>query len=286
MLESVNLQAMPAQALMQQGAELLRPLVRLMLANGVTYPQLAHVLKDVFIDEARRELLTQGRKDTDSALTLLTGVHRKEIKQRGQALQPSLPDLSLASQVFTRWLTDPQYRDLSGAPLALQRTGEAPSFDTLARPISKDLHPRTILDELLRLGLVQQQDELLTLNGSAFVPQSGFAERLSMLVANVADHLGAGAHNLMQPTAPMLEQAVFADHLHPASVELLLQRARDLWQQDFQSMVDEATRLCASDEPRGGRQRVRYGVYFFTQPMNDSADAGWAPAATEGKESA
>ena len=97
----------------------------------------------------------------------------------------------------------------------------------------------------------------------AFVPQSGFAERLSMLVANVADHLGAGAHNLMQPTAPMLEQAVFADHLHPASVELLLQRARDLWQQDFQSMVDEATRLCASDES-ARRQAAGAAAYFYS----------------------
>lgn len=286
MLDSVDIHNLPSQALLQQGAEILRPLVRLLLGNGVTYPQLAHVLKDVFIDEARQALADEGRKETDSALTLLTGVHRKEIKSRSQGEQTSQPDLSLASQVFTRWLTDPQYRDPSGAPLTLARTGDAPSFEALARSVSKDLHPRTILDELLRLELVIQQEELLLLQSTAFVPQTGFSDRLSMLVANVADHLAAGAHNLMQPATPLLERSVFADRLHQTSVEQLQQLAHKLWQQDFQSMVDEAAHLCAIDEPRGGEQRIRYGVYFFTEPMNNRADAGLAPAAMEGKEPA
>lgn len=286
MLDSVEPEAMPTQALLRQSMDMLRPLVRLLLANGITYPQLAYWLKDVFIDEARRELLAAGRKDTDSALTLLTGVHRKEIKQRSQASEAKLPDLSLASQVFTRWLTDPLYRGSDGKALSLPRSGDAPSFEALARSVSKDLHPRTILDELLRLGLVEQQGELFCLGSAAFVPQTGFADRLSMLSANVADHLAAGARNLMQPQAPLLEQSVFADHLHQASVEQLLLLARNLWQHDFQVMVDEASRLCAIDEPRDGRQRVRYGVYFFSEPMNDNAGPGQPDTAIEGKESA
>ena len=83
MLESVNLQAMPAQALMQQGAELLRPLVRLMLANGVTHPQLAHVLKRCVYRRSATRVADAGTQGYGSALTLLTGASY-EIKQRGQ----------------------------------------------------------------------------------------------------------------------------------------------------------------------------------------------------------
>ena len=105
-----------------------------------------------------------------------------------------------------------------------------------------------------------------------------------MLVANVSDHLSAGAHNLMQQNPPLLEQSVFADQLHQASVEQLQQLARQLWQQDFKTMVDEASRLCAIDEVRGGRQRVRFGVYFYAEPMNNAAEPALADAANNSKE--
>lgn len=284
MLDQVHSLDTPNIALLQQGAEMLRPLVRLLIANGGTYPQLARQLKDIFIDEARQALLESGRKDTDSALTLLTGVHRKEIRNRVSRSGEVVPDLSLASQVYTRWLTDPAYCDAEGKPLELARSGDTPSFESLARAVSKDLHPRTLLDELIRLGLVNVDQDRLLLNGEAFVPQAGFAEKLSMLVANVSDHLATGAHNLMSESPPLLEQSVFADQLHQASVAQLQQLARQLWQQDFKTMVDEASRLCAIDEPRGGQQRVRFGVYFYAEPMNNGAEQVQADAA-DNKES-
>lgn len=285
MLDQVKVLDTPTTALLQQGTEILRPLIRLLIANGGTYPQLTSQLKDMFIDEARQALLASGRKDTDSALTLLTGVHRKEIRNRVSRSVEVAPDLSLASQVYTRWLTDPAYCDAENKPLVLPRSGAAPSFESLARAVSRDLHPRTLLDELMRLGLVSQEEEGLFLNGDAFVPQAGFAEKLSMLVANVSDHLATGAHNLMAENPPLLEQSVFADQLHQASVAQLQQLARQLWQQDFKTMVDEASRLCAIDEPRGGQQRVRYGVYFYAEPMNNGAEQAQADAANNSKES-
>lgn len=284
MLDQVDSPVSPNEALLQQGAAMFRPLVRLLIANGGTYPQLISILKDLFIEEARAALHANGRKDTDSALTLLTGVHRKEIRNRIVQGPAGVPDLSLASQVYTRWLTDAGYHDSSGKPLPLARTGDAPSFESLARAVSRDLHPRTLLDELERLGLVKLEQERVWLNGDAFVPQAGFADKLSMLVANVSDHLSAGAHNLMQQNPPLLEQSVFADQLHQASVEQLQQLARQLWQQDFKTMVDEASRLCAIDEVRGGRQRVRFGVYFYAEPMNNAAEPALADAANNSKE--
>ena len=286
MLDSVHSAHSPAQALLQHSAQMLRPLVRLLLANGVTWRQLTHVLKDLYLEEARRALLADGRRDTDSALTLLTGVHRKEIRQRSQTQAQPLPDLSLASQVFTRWLADPQFRAADGSPSPLPRNGDSVSFESLARSVSRDIHPRTILDELLRLGLVSQQaDERLLPSADAFVPRSGLAERLCMLAANVGDHLAAGAHNLQHPDSPLLEQGIFADRLHQASVDQLQQRARQIWQHHFAALVAEAAALCEIDEPRGGQQRIRFGVYFYSESMDNPAEPAGAPAAHHGKES-
>ena len=54
----------------------LQPLVRLLLRNGVTYTVFAAALKRVFLDAARQELAGRGMAQTDSALSLLSGVHR------------------------------------------------------------------------------------------------------------------------------------------------------------------------------------------------------------------
>ena len=39
------------------------------------------------------------------------------------------------------------------APRALPRVGPAPSFESLAQEVTRDVHPRALLEELLRLKL-------------------------------------------------------------------------------------------------------------------------------------
>ena len=65
---------------LEQVLHVLRPLVRLLIQRGVGYGALAAALKRVFLDEARRELQRQGRPETDSALSLLSGLHRHNVR--------------------------------------------------------------------------------------------------------------------------------------------------------------------------------------------------------------
>lgn len=59
----------------------MRPLVRLMLRKGVTYTMFADLLKEVFVDVAHREFRLDGTVPTDSRVSLLTGVHRKDVRR-------------------------------------------------------------------------------------------------------------------------------------------------------------------------------------------------------------
>ena len=68
---------------------LLRPLVRLLIKRGVTFPALADVLRSLYVEVAAHELLTEPRARTDSRISLLTGVHRKEIRRwRSETHEP------------------------------------------------------------------------------------------------------------------------------------------------------------------------------------------------------
>src|SRR4030095_9904592 len=60
---------------------LLRPLVRLLIARGIPFPVAAGVLRQPFVAVAGNEVPVPGKAQTDSRITLLTGVHRKDVKR-------------------------------------------------------------------------------------------------------------------------------------------------------------------------------------------------------------
>ncbi len=244
------------------------PVVRWLLRSGVQYGAFATALKSVFVDVASDELHRSGNKTTDSALSVLSGVHRKDVRAIGGAhAEPALKSISLASQVFTRWLTAARYRDTTGNPRVLPRLGEGRSFETLAREVSTDVHPRTVLDELERLGLVRVHDETVEPNASSFVPASDHGELAGLLAANAGDHLAAAVHNLTTTQPRFLEQSVFADGLSEQSVKELHDIARSLWSQAFERMVAEATARCQGDEQAASQFRMRFGSYYYDEPM-------------------
>jgi Family of unknown function (DUF6502) len=272
-----------ARIALRAALAMLVPLARWLVRNGVHYASFAPALKSVFVEAARREISESGGKLTDSALSVLSGVHRRDIRAMGQQVpadtQPKTP--SAASQVFTRWLTDKQLRDADDRPMPMPiaRSGEAVSFDALARQVSSDVHPRTLLAEMQRLGLVAIDGDLVRLQAQAFVPQQGFEEMAELFSANVGDHLAAAAHNLSGAPAKFLEQSIFGSGLSPQSTERLGTVARRLWKNAFQQMADEASQRLERDTKDGQTSmRMRFGVYYFAEPQ--AADAPKrAPAA-------
>lgn len=265
-----------ARLALQQAAPLMAPIVSWLLRSGVPYPVFADRLKSVFVDAARSELEHAGIRPTHSAISVLSGVHRKDVRSLEDAPR-SVEDsasgsVPLASQVFTRWVTHPGYRGRDGQPRRLPRSGSGASFDTLARELSSDVHPRTVLDELIRLGLVGLEGDEVVLRRTSFVPTRRLEELTALFAANAADHLAAAVHNLTRDGARYLEQSVFANGLSTDSAERLHRIARDAWAVAFERMVDEAQRSVDADADAGVDGRVRFGVYFYSEP-------GPAPAA-------
>ncbi|WP_394787546.1 DUF6502 family protein [Rhodoferax sp.] len=258
----------PGQPVLEQVLAMLQPLVVWLLRSGVVYTDLTAALKPVFLEAARAELTRIGGKQTDSALSLLSGVHRKDVRaaartERAVDVRAQLGKPTPASQVMTRWLA-------SDLPDALPFSGAEASFEALARAVSKDIHPRSVLLELLRLGVVEEHDggEQVRLCRQAFVPNPSLEEARRLLAGSVADHIEAGVHNLSAADGKtFLEQSVFADGLSAESARQLEQLANSLWRDVLAAMVKAAVPLCEQDEPAGGDQRIRLGMFCLTAPM-------------------
>jgi hypothetical protein len=258
------------------GLRLLAPLVELMLCEGVTYPRFANALKKTFLESGTKLLQESSAKVNDSSLSTLTGVHRKDVREWRQVGQPrpQAKTFNAVTEVFTRWASDPDYCDEQGRPRVLNRAGGVGSFEALAACVSRDVHPATLLQELVRLGVASRLDDDADGNGDqvslcvdAFVPKEGSVEMLQLFADNASDHLAAAVHNLKSGNAPMLEQSVFADSLRPESIAALNKLCRDIWLNAFHDVVRDATVLSDQDQGQpGATQRMRVGMYFYHGP--------------------
>jgi hypothetical protein len=277
-----------AQLALEQSLVVLQPLVSWLLRNGVHHGALAQALKGVFLTQARAELEQRGSKVTDSALSVLSGVHRKDVRQFSQAAPSAAVHAPTpAAMLFTRWITDAGYRGVAldspgrTVPLPrLPRQGPPPSFEALARDVSNDVHPRTLLEELQRLGFVRLEGEDVLLETDRFINQPGDTNAARTLAVNAADHLAAAVHNLAAPVEErFLEQSVFADGLSEASAAYLAARARELWAQAFEGMVASATARVHLDEAQTETpMRVRFGVYYYHEAVATNPEQAADPS--------
>lgn len=140
---------------------LLRPVVRQLIAQGVTYPAFSQLVKEVYIDVATRHFPLDFKAQTDSRVALITGITRKEIgrlrRSRGTAPLSRRGDTPpLPARVVTRWRGGPPYTNPSGTPYELPyESARTVDFVSLVAELGGDIPPRAVLDELLRRGEVR-----------------------------------------------------------------------------------------------------------------------------------
>ena len=257
-------------------ARLLRPLVRLCIHSGMTFPALAQLLRELFVNVAEHDFALQGKEQTDSRVSLLTGIHRKEVARlrgAGTPVHEAPATLSRTSAIIARWLAAPEYTDRSGAPKPLPRTAgeDAPSFEQLVASVTKDVRPRAVLDEWLDRGLVTiSDDEEIVLVDTAFIPRGDDDRKWYYLGRNLHDHVAAAAANVSSPAPRFLERAVHYDGLSPKLAKRLEARSRELAMAALTAANKDANRAVAKD--KGGDARWNFGIYIYCDGLDAPAD--------------
>ncbi|MGB5709236.1 MAG: DUF6502 family protein [Arenicellales bacterium] len=265
----------PTPALTRAVKQLLRPLVGLLLDNGLTYSWLTKVLKMIYVDVAESEFGLEQKPQTDSRISLLTGVHRKDVRKlRSSDKETFDPPTSIfiGAQLVAIWTTEERFLDTSGKPAPLPRLSsslendDGSSFENLVTLVSKDIRPRAILDEWLRLGAVSMdQDDRVSLEIDAFIPAKGFDEKMFYLGKNVHDHMAAARANVQSTHPPFLERSVYYDQLSDQSVEELAQLSEKAGMLLLKRLNKRALQLQKRDiksEKTG--KRMNFGLYFFS----------------------
>lgn len=278
----------PSGILVTAIRKILRPLVRLMLSQQITYPFLINQLKSLYVEVAESEFNVAGKRQSDSRITMLTGVHRKDVKRlrNEESEQPVIAKTtSLGAQVIAWWMGSPQYCHADGSPKALPLRATAADddgdnsacFEDLVTDVCRqDIRPRVILDEWLRLGIAHQDaQQRVVLNTGAFTPDKGFDEKAFFFGKNIQDHIDAGAQNLMGIKPAHFDRSVYYDKLSSESIEELRELANEIGMQALIRMNSQALTLQQRDATHtkggsAGKYRMNFGIFHYNDRHNQN----------------
>lgn len=257
---------MAQHALISALYRLLRPLVRILLRNGVSVDAFEEVARRVYVDVAEKDFGIKGKKQTTSRIGVLTGLNRKEVarllKEPISEDEPRPLPHNRAERVLTGWLRDEDFLDRKGDPLILPFSG-AKSFSKLAKRYSGDMPARAIADELIRVGVLEESpDGQLQMISRGYVPDAKSDELVGYLGEQGADWLEVFDHNMTHDRSEArFQRQVIYSHIPVGEVEAF-RKLSARWGQRVLEELDRwlAERKSASpeDEPT---VRLGLGIY-------------------------
>lgn len=269
------------QALTTAVERLLRPLVRILLANGVAFEAFVEAAKRVYVEVAMKEFAIPGRKQTTSRVSVLTGLTRKEVQRllRGddESEINTTERYHRAARVVSGWVRDRSFLTDAGEPRVLSLDEESGNFGELVRRYSGDMPARAVLDELVRVGAVQRLDDgrarLLT---RAYVPSTSDVDKIDILGTDVADLIHTVDHNLGRGADnPRFQRKVMYDNLPAGAVEefrkLSAVQAQKLLEQ-FDGWLAKRDRDVNPNVEGTGRTRAGVGIYYFEEDLESDSE--------------
>jgi len=153
------------QALLAAFRVLMGPLVRILLRQGISYAEFSEVAKAVYVEVALKDFKVSGRRATRTRIAVMTGLTRKEVKRVIDEAVKERFELKTSfnrlGRVLVGWHTDADFTGPYGMPLELEyETGNPnePTFSVLVKRHSGDMSPRSILDELVRVGAIRETE--------------------------------------------------------------------------------------------------------------------------------
>lgn len=182
---------------------LMKPIIMLLLRNGVTYKEFALLCKSIFVEAASEDYGIRGRPTNISRISVLTGIDRKEVKRLRDLLQENTTATEAQSsqdritRLLTAWHRDQEFLDDTGKPKPLPVDGDRASFYALIKRFGGDVPKQALMKEMLRVGvIIKNEDGKLEARARFYSPAQSDPQAL-LRAGSVISELGETLfHNL------------------------------------------------------------------------------------------
>ncbi|MDH5378007.1 MAG: DUF6502 family protein, partial [Gammaproteobacteria bacterium] len=184
--------------------------------------------------------------------------------------------INRAVRVVNGWLNDDEFsRENQEEPLSLEIQGEHGSFSALVKRYSGDITAGAVLDELVRVGLVEKQGSKVVLKKEGYLPMEGKQEMIEVFGICTTDLLETIDFNLKTDTEQRFQRALIYHNLPKDLVD------------EFKAFSEEKSNLLLRElnrwlsrrkkriESTAAEEKIRtgIGVYYFETDETHKSDS-------------
>ena len=153
-------------------SQILRPLIPVLLRNGIAYHRFEEIIRKAYVDEAIANAQQNNDHPTISSVSAETGIPRKKIRRLSHS---KLSDdkhpgqkHDLALNLIKAWLNDPRFSFAKGKPRVLLIDSSENSFSSLVNYYAGEIPSGDMLKLLKTLNCVQVDNGLVYLLSNAY----------------------------------------------------------------------------------------------------------------------
>ncbi|MFV2056792.1 MAG: DUF6502 family protein [Thiohalomonadales bacterium] len=252
--------------------KILHPLVRILLRHNISHSEFTELARRAYVDVAFKHFSLPNRKKTNSRVSVITGLSRKEVVRVAEIADDEPTETrgpkNRATRVVNGWLKDRDFLDSDNKPRQLDLQDGPYGFDELVKRYSGGTPARAVLDELLRVGTVERSDKKsIKLKHYGYLPESNDNEMIDVISTHVSDLLDTCNFNLSRKKSELARfqrQVTYVDV--PVSLALEFQAHNH---ERLLSLVIEMNQWLANkndaleEESTEPVCRVGMGTYFF-----------------------
>lgn len=253
-------------------SKLLKPLARLLLRNGIAYADFAVIAKRAYVEVANEDFAVEGRRQSASRISVLTGIHRHDVARILKTPQQAAPRVghrNRAAQIIGAWQND----EIFSTDGAANRLTINEEFAALVVKHGGDVTPRAVLDELRRVGAVECDGNKVQLLVKAFTPLGSMDDLLYILGDSAADLLETLDHNLScDDQERRMQLSVVYNNLPDEvlpNLELVCSDRAMAFMQELNEFFATQDRDSNPGSKGTGRNRAGVGLYFFRQAVDE-----------------
>lgn len=245
----------------------LSPLVRLLLRHGVSHGEFSSWAKQAYVTEASQHFGLNEKTPTVSRMAIVTGINRKEVKRLLELpaeIEPGIAKHNRALRVVTGWLQDAEFHT-DGKPTALTYGDTSDSFNELVRRYGGDVPARALLDELVRVGTVNQVGSQVKLMTQGYVPHESQEAMLDLFATSASDLLETLEFNLSDVNHNRLQLSVAYDNVSDEGLQAFKTLGRDKAMVLLRELDEWLKQHDLGDKPTdsGIQNRVGLGLYLI-----------------------
>jgi len=252
---------------------IVKPLVKVLLRNGIAYGTFADIARKVYVDTGFEEARRQGQKQTVSNVSILTGINRKEVKRLKEALafntDNSLRKFNRIVRVIAGWQHDEEFLDEDHEPRDLLLEGTKGSFTSLVKNYSGDMPVVAMLNALIDSGNIQVIDNgNIQLINPNYLPTTDSDKKLNILGIDTAELIQTIDHNI---NVEKPEDAWFQRKASNTQVRVdALPKIKQRINKKAQLLLEDIDAAFSENETDDGQESVAvsFGIYFTQKKSN------------------